>query len=367
MIGGRRAVVTGLGLLAANGNSTEEFFRNLLACRSGVATISLFDASEFKCQIAGEVKNFTPEQFGVASPAKVRRMARHTQFALAAVQMALADAGLTKGFAPAMPVPVIVGVSTSGIDVLEGLADRMSARGPARVAPYTLAFAQPHAVASAIAASLEFDVRTQTISTACQAGLDAIATAAHLVRSGKTDIAIAGGADAAVTPWTCATFSVSGLLSLRNDDPARASRPFDRDRDGGVLAEGSGVVVIESLEHALGRGVEPYLEIKGYGTSVDCNGDDAGTNLYRSMFDAIANAGRRPEDVDYICAHGPSDPTIDRVESAMIKRVLGEARARCVPISSIKGVTGNPLSAAGPLELAACALAIRHGVIPPRV
>ena len=366
MLLNRRAVVTGLGILAPNGKGTEAFWTSLLQARSGIAPITLFDASQLKTRFAGEVKDFDPSSLDSIVPLRARRLARHTQLALAATRMATTDAGLDpKTMEFLSQVPVVIGVSSSGIDVIEGVSERLRERGPHRVGPYGVGYSQPHAVATAMIESLEFRVQSKTISTACQAGLDAIAAAAALIRSGKADLAIAGGADAPITPLTCASFCCSGLLSTRNDEPEKASRPFDRDRDGGVMAEGAGIVILEELTHALARGARPYLEITGYGSSVDPRGEVDASGMARAMTTAILNAGRHPDYVDYTCAHGPSDPTLDRVETAMIKEVFGDRKAYRTPVSSIKGVTGNPLAAAGPFELAACALAMRDGLVPP--
>ena len=185
-----------------------------------------------------------------------------------------------------------------------------------------------------------------------------------MIRSGRADVAIAGGADAPITRTGFTSFAAAGLVSTRDLDPSRASRPFDLDRDSGVISEGSGVVILENLTHALSRGVDPYLEITGYGMNADAHADLPGCGLDETMRMALANAGRRPEDVDYVCAHGPGHPVLDRIETEMIKKTLGK-RAYDIPVSSIKGVTGNPLAAAGPMQLVTCALAFQNGIVPP--
>jgi 3-oxoacyl-[acyl-carrier-protein] synthase II len=207
-------------------------------------------------------------------------------------------------------------------------------------------------------------VAFHTIATACKAGADALLEAAAVIRAGKADIVIAGGADASICATTCAAFSSRQLQSSRNDDPLRASRPFDRDRDGGVLGEGAGIVVVESLTHARARGARVWLEVCGGASYADAFGTPAADGLGTCMELALANARLSGEAIDYICAHGPSDQVIDRVETAMIRKTFGR-RAFRIPVSSIKGVTGNPLAAAGPMELIACALAMRNDLVPP--
>lgn len=359
-----RVVVTGLGALAASGIGLDEFWASLLSCSSGIGSITLFDAAQFPIKIAGEVKEADLARL-IPGSIKPRRHGRHTQLALAAMHMSLADAKLAhEQLAAERRVPVYVGVSTSAIEVIEQGMDQLTWRGPDRVSPYIVGACQPHAVASVLAESLGVETEVLTISNACPAGLDAVAAAATAIRSGRTELAIAGGTDAPVTPLTVASFGATGMVPSWSGDPKKASRPFDRQRCGGIMAEGAGFAVLESLEHALARGARPYIEIAGHGSSVDAPGTEAGAGLEVSMNLALANAHCLPHHVDYVCAHGPSDRVIDRLETACIKTVLGR-HARTIPISSIKGVIGNPLAAAGPLELVACALALRNGIVPP--
>jgi 3-oxoacyl-(acyl-carrier-protein) synthase len=258
----------------------------------------------------------------------------------------------------------MVGVSTSAIEVIERGKDQMVSRGPAKVSSYIVSACQPHAVASALAISLGVETQVETISSACLAGLGAIERAYQMIRQGKQDIALAGGSDAPITPLTVASFGSTGMVPDWRGPPEKASRPFDRDRMGGILAEGCGFIVLENLEHALARGASPGFEIVGTGGSMDLPETESGSGLATSMSMALDNAGCLPDKVDYVCAHGPSDPVIDRVETEAIKAILGE-RAYAVPVSSIKGVTGNPLAAAGPLQLITCGLALRTETIPP--
>ncbi len=359
-----RVVVTGLGVLAPNGIGLDAFWQSLLKCKSGIGLITLFDSTDFPVRIAGEVKDFDIRKF-ISGQVKANRLGRHTQLALAATHFAIRHARLERAVLEACePVPVIIGVSTSAIEVIERGKETMTSHGPSRVSPYIVSACQPHAIASAISESLGISTRATTVSTACPAGLDAISIAVESIRHGRAEIAITGGADAPINPLTVACFGATGLVPKDSSDPEKLSRPFDRDRQGGILAEGAGILILENLEHALARGATPLAEISGYGTSVDAAGSPPASGLADSMSMALANAGCRAETIDYICAHGPSDPVLDKVETSCIKKTFRE-HAYKIPISSIKGVTGNPLAAAGPLELATCAMAIQQSVVPP--
>jgi len=360
----RRAVVTGIGVVAANGIGVPDFWGTMTEGRSGVGPITLFDASKLPNRIAAEVRGFDPKIHMPAS-VKWKRMARHTQFALAALDMAVADAGLGDTMADAVrPVSVTIGVSTSAIEVVEVAVHGVRQGEEDRLRPWLVWASQPHAVSATLAEYLGAQVAFRTVATACKAGADAMLVAAAAIRAGGADIAIAGGADAPITSSTCAAFSAGRMLSGRNDDPQHASRPFDRDRDGGVLGEGAGVVVLESLAHARARGARIWLEICGGASYSDAFGTPAGSGLGACMTLSLANARLSGDAIDYVCAHGPSDAVIDRVETAMIRNTFGRHAYR-IPVSSIKGVTGNPLAAAGPMELIACALAMRDDLIPP--
>lgn len=358
-----RVVVTGMGVLAPNGIGLKAFWNSLVEGRSGISKITRFDPTDFRSRIAGEVKNFEPLDW-IDPKFKPRRMARHTQLAFAAMKMALDDAK----FDPAKqaidhPIPVMLGVSTTAMDILESCWDDLYRRGP-RGVPAGVVECQPQAATQTLTVALGVSARATTISSACPSGLDAIASAAAMIRSGEADFAVAGGTDATITPLSMASFTTAGLSSIRNDDPLHASRPFDRERDSGVISEGAGVVVLEEYSAALARGAVPYLELAGYGTQGD---DFAGGEVFglaHTMRSALASAGRTADEIDYICAYGPGHPALDIVETDMIKRVFG-ALAYRVPISSIKGVTGNALAAAGPMQLVTCALALKHGLIPP--
>jgi 3-oxoacyl-[acyl-carrier-protein] synthase II len=353
-----------MGILAPNGIGLEAFWESLLAGRSGIGPITLFDASDLKSQIAGEVKNFDPSDY-IEPELKPKRMARHTQFAYAAAMMALRDAGLeiSETDLPS-PTPVIIGVSTSAMDIIERGFSDFDRRGPNGVSPITLSALSPQAAANVIADRIGSRARAATVSSACPSGLDAVALAAAMIGSGEAELAIAGGADAPITKYSLAAFIVTGLSSCRNGEPEKASRPFDLERDSGVISEGAGIFVLEELERAQARGAHIYLEISGYARQRDNAPDDPGSGLVEAMKSALANASRTKDEIDYISAYGPGHPVLDAAEVRYIKEVFGE-RAYSIPISSIKGVTGNPLSAGGPLQVAACALSFRDQMIAP--
>ncbi len=359
-----RVVVTGMGVLAANGVGVDAFWDTVSRGVSGIGPITLFDASAFKVHVAGEVKDFHLLQY-LNGGIKPKRYGRHTQFSLVAAKMAVEQAGLElEAFDRKRPLPVAMGVSTSAMEVIESNEDRLRDRGPESVSPYGVSSCQPHATALAVAELLGRSAQPITASSACPAGLDALAIGFELIRSGKHDVVVAGGADAPVTPLAMASFSLAGLAPDFEIPPSRCSRPFDLHRRGGIIAEGAVVMVLENLAHALARGAEPLVEILGYAANGDDAGTESGAGLYDTMALAMANAGLRHDDIDYISAHGPSHPVIDRVETREIKRLFG-TKARTIPVSSIKGVVGNPLAAAGPMQVMATALGMRHGLVPP--
>ena len=365
MLTRNRVVITGLGIVAPNGIGKDDFWNSLLAAKSAIDQITLFAASQHSSRIAGEVKNFDPKVHLEGTEVNARRLARHTQFALAAALMALNDARLTEqDVKPKAALPLVLGVSTSAFDIIEDAMERMMDRGPERVPTHVVHASNPHQAATLVSQYVPLITRALTISSACAAGVDAIGVAADMIRTGKVDVAVCGGTDACVTPLAFAVLAKAGLLSMRNADPEKASRPFDVDRDSGVISEGAGLVILENLDHARGRGVEPYMEITGHSTRLDPDLSVPGSGFYDTMTEALANAGRRASDVSYISAHGPGHPVLDRVETAMIKKVFGKS-AYGVPVSSIKGVIGNPLSAAGALQVISCCLAVRLGIIPP--
>jgi 3-oxoacyl-[acyl-carrier-protein] synthase II len=365
-----RVVITGLGIVAPNGIGKDAFWKTLVLGESGIGPITRFDASRLRSRIAGEVKNFDPNQIPSAVRLKVRRKARHTQFAMAATAMALEDASIEMD--PASPMaspgapllPLFLGLGCSSLEMISDDVTAIHEGGPRHASPYIISEAIPNSVTGAIAQMLGVPTQSFTYSTACAAGLDAVGAAYQWIREGKSDIAIAGGTESQLAMLPMANFDNAGMSSRRNEEPQKASRPFDLTRDSGVLSEGCGVVILENLESAMARGVEPYLEIRGYGNQTDPDPQKPGSGFEHSMRQALSNASWLPTDVDYISAWGPGHPVIDRIETEMIKKVFGKHAYR-LSVSSIKGVIGNPISAAGPLMLAGCSLMFRHGLIPP--
>ncbi|NQU38421.1 MAG: beta-ketoacyl-[acyl-carrier-protein] synthase family protein [Lentisphaerae bacterium] len=349
-----RVVVTGIGVFAANGSTRDAFWDSLMAGRSGVGPVTLFDADEFKCRIAGEVKDFDPHDYIDPILKPKRRMARAAQLAIAASHDAIGDARLTVADLQARDVvPVILGVSTNAMDVL--------GRPPT---PWTAIAAIPHAVTSAIAFGLGFQSRLSTLSNGCASGMDALWQATMEIRQGKTDLILTGSADAALSPYAFKSFEASRTMSLRNETPAKASRPFDRNRDGGVAAEGGAILVLENMEHARARGVPIYAEIVSYGSSADTPASREGSGLSIAMQMAMANAGCGPQEISCVSAHAPSDPHMDRIEVELIKQVLGSHAYR-VPVTSVKGNTGNPMAVGGVLQVIAAALSLHYQTVPP--
>ncbi len=359
-----RVVITGMGVLAPNGTGLKAFWKSLLAGESGIGPITLFDPTGFSSRIAGEVKGFDPNDY-FEPKMKPRRMARHTQLAYAATMLALKDAGLDPDHLHLpSPTPVVVGVSTSALDVIERVFEHVSADRPDRISPFALGASKPQAAANVIAERIGARASASTISSACPSGLDAVATAASMIARGEVELAIAGGADAPVSPLAIASFAASGMSSVRNSDPQTASRPFDLTRDSGVISEGAGIFIMENLECAEARGARSYCEITGFNMQRDTAADQPASGLEQSMRLALSNAGCVPTDIDYISAYGPGHPALDAAEVAVIKKVFGR-HAYEISISSIKGVTGNPLAAAGPFQIISCALSFRDQILPP--
>ena len=359
-----RVVITGMGVLAPNGIGLEAFWESLLAGRSGIGPITFFDASDLRSRIAGEVKNFDPRDY-IEPELKPNRLARHTQLAYAATVMAVRDAGLqiSETDLPS-PTPVVVGVSTSAMDIIEDSISEFGRRGLRGISPTAVGALTPQAAANFIADRIGAHAHATTVSSACPSGLDAVALAAKIIQSGDAELAIAGGADAPITKHTFAAFTATGLSSCRNGEPEKASRPFDLERDSGVISEGAGMFVLENMERAKARGAKIYIEISCYARQRDHAPDAHGSGLVETMRLALANAARTIDDVDYISAYGPGHPVLDAAEVQYIKEVFGK-RAYSIPISSIKGVTGNPLAAGGPLQIAACGLSFRDQVVVP--
>jgi 3-oxoacyl-[acyl-carrier-protein] synthase II len=364
----RRVVVTGLGTLNPLGHDVATTWDALLAGRSGIDRITLFDATAFKTQIAGEVAGFDPvAHFGAKD---ARRMARVTQLGLAAAGQALQMAGLDGGTAGRERMGVLVGSAMGNLDpVFDGQAT-LETRGPDRVSPFFVPMMLADTPAAVI--SIRYGLRGPALSlaTACATATDAIGQAAALIRRGDADVMVAGGTEAAILPLVIAGFGNMGTLSTRNDDPAGASRPFDRTRDGFVMSEGAGILVLEALEHAEGRGATVYGELLGYGATADAyhisSPAEDGEGAVRAMRTALADAGLLPETIGYINAHGTSTQLNDRSETAAIKTAFGP-HAATLPVSSTKSAHGHLLGAAGGLEAIVTLQALATGVLPPTI
>jgi 3-oxoacyl-[acyl-carrier-protein] synthase II len=357
-----------MGAITPIGNDVETFWQNVVAGCSGVGPITLFDASAMKTRIAAEVKGFDPEAWFGRKEA--RRMDRYAQFALAATQQALQDACLDPAQVDRERVGVILGTGIGGIGAMVQGVETLITRGPDRISPLTVPMMLADTAPGLIAIAYGFRGPNMAVVTACASGANAIGEAMRLIRQGDADVVIAGGAEAAILPVAVAAFNAMGAISTRNEEPERASRPFDRTRDGFVMGEGAGILILEGLEHAQARGARVYAEVVGYGTSADAyhitappeNGEGAALAMRR----ALADAGLSPRDIDYINAHGTSTPLNDRSETQAIKAVFGEA-AYNVPISSTKSMIGHLLGAAGAVEAIVCIRAITDGVIPPTI
>ena len=359
-----RVVITGVGVLAATGIGVDSFWKALLEGRSGIRAITAFDASDLTCRIAGEIPGFDPSAH-IGAEFKPVRWGRTSQLAAVAAGEALRSAGLVNGKLPTRErIPVYLGVSTSDTGIIEKQVLRISQRGGRSASPMTAISSLPQAAAGAIVRALGLNANAITFSTGCPAGLDAIGHAMDQIQDGHADVALAGGSDAPITMLTVATFCAGGGVSCNNEHPQEASRPYDLRRDGGVVAEGASVVVLENCAHALARGARIFAEIVSYGAATDSDAGLPGCGLEWSMRLALMNAGMLPSDVDYVCGHGPSDPLLDAVEVDMVKRCLG-GQAYKVALSSIKGSIGNPLAAAGGCQLVSSALSLVDGIIPP--
>lgn len=364
----RRVVITGMGAITPLGEGIRDYWEALKAGRSGIDKITSFDTTGYSSRIGGEVRGFEPTSYLDRKDA--RRMDRFTQFAAAAARMAIEDAGLEMEREDPHRVGVAVGTGIGGIGTLMEQAEVLREKGPDRVSPFFVPMMIANMAAGQVAILFGAKGPNTTVVTACASGNNAIGDAMRIIQRGEAEVMICGGSEAAFVPLAMAGFCTMKALSTRNDEPARACRPFDRERDGFVMGEGAGMLVLESLEHARSRGARIYAEMAGYGMTADAFHITApspeGEGGARSMLRALEDAGLPPSAVDYINAHGTSTPHNDRMETMAIKNVFGE-HARKVAISSTKSMTGHLLGAAGAVELIACVLAINEGVIPPTI
>ena len=364
----RRVVVTGIGVIAPNGVGIENFWNSLVRGRSGVRKISHFDASSYPSQVAAEVSDFDPTNY--INPKSARRMDRFAQFAVACAGMALEDAQVEVSDKNSDRIGIALGSALGGIPSAEEQHSIFIERGLKRVDPLLAIKIFPGGATSQV--SIEFGIRghSNTIGGACSAGTDNVGYAFYAIKNNLADVMIAGGVEAPIVPLTFGAFCLIGALSTRNGDPTRASRPFDRERDGFVMGEGAGVIVLESLDHALERNVHIYAEVLGYGTTNDAyhmvqplpTGDQA----IKSIQLALQDASIRATDIDHINAHGSSTPLNDKIETKIIKQIFGEYAYK-IPISANKSMTGHALGAAGAIELVASVLTIKNQFIPPTI
>lgn len=364
----RRVVVTGLGIVSPVGNTVSEAWTNLTAGRSGIRTISKFDASQMPCQIAGEVHNLDVNHY--LNPKEVRRMDTFIHFGLIAAIQAIQDAGLKEHPVDAERQGVCIGSGIGGLPMITETHNAYLEGGVRKISPFFI----PGSIINMISGNLSimYGLKGPNLSlvTACTTGNHSIGDAARIIEYGDADVMIAGGAESAINDLGIGGFCAARALSTRNDNPTKASRPWDKDRDGFIMGEGAGVLVLEELEHAKARGAKIYCELTGYGMSADAHHITAppedGDGARRSMINAMKNAMINPDQVDYINAHGTSTPLGDLGETTAVKRALGN-HANKVAISSTKSMTGHLLGAAGGIEAVFSVLAIHHNVVPPTI
>ncbi|TET39767.1 MAG: beta-ketoacyl-[acyl-carrier-protein] synthase II [Elusimicrobia bacterium] len=365
---GRRVVITGYGVISPIGIGADDFWNSLVSGKSGISRISTFDTSQFSTQIGAEIKNFQPEKY--IDKKKIRKMDRFSQLAFAAAKIAIEDAKLDMKKEDPFRVGVIVGSGIGGLSTVAAEHKVLLEKGPRRVSPFMIPMLITNIAAGEIAIAHNIKGPNYSLSSACATSNHTIGDALRLIHYGDADVIIAGGSEAAVTPLGLAGFCSARALSTRNDDPEHASRPFDKERDGFVMGEGAGIVILELLEHALSRGVTIRAELIGYGATNDAYHITApspdGQSAARAMSNALADGGVKPEEVDYINAHGTSTPLNDKVETFAIKKVFGDYAYK-IPISSSKSMIGHLLGAAGVVELIATILSMEKEMLPPTI
>lgn len=364
----RRVAVTGLGVISPIGNDKDTFWNNVKKGVCGIDRVTRFDASEYACQVAGEVKDFDADEY--MDKKEARRMDRYTHFAVAAAKMALEDSALELDKTDLCRVGVITGSGIGGIETFESQLKTFLEKGPGRVSPFFIPMMISNIAAAQIAIMTGAKGANFNITSACASGTNAIGEAFRMIKYGGCDVMFAGGVEAAVTPMSFAGFCNMKALTTRNDDPSRASIPFDAERDGFVMGEGGGILILEELEHAKARGAHIYCEMVGYGATDDAYHITApspdGEGGARAMRIAVDEAAVDVSDVDYINAHGTSTPYNDKFETAAIKKVFGE-HAKTLAVSSTKSMTGHLLGGAGGVEGVICALALEEGFIPATI
>jgi len=364
----RRVAVTGIGVISPIGIGKEKYFQSLKEGKCGVDYITRFDTENFDTKIAAEVKDFEPTEY--IDKKECRRMDRFTQFAIAAAKMAAEDSGFNSESIDSNRFGVCIGSGIGGMETMETQYNILREKGPGRVSPFMIPMMISNIAAGNISIELNAKGPNTTVVTACASATNAIGEAFRTIQRGDAEIMVTGGTEASITPLSLAGFCSMKALSTRNDDPKTASRPFDKDRDGFVMGEGAGMLIIEDLEHAEKRGARIYGEIVGYGASGDAYHITApapdADGAYRAMLMAVKDAGMEAYELDYINAHGTSTSLNDKLETLAIKRLLGK-NAGNVAVSSTKSMTGHLLGAAGAIEAIACIMAINEGIIPPTI
>lgn len=367
----RRVVITGMGVVTPIGNDLKTFWRNLIAGVSGISRITAFDVSDYDCKIAGEVRGYDPVPF-FNNAKDARRSDRYTQLMMGAAKMAMADCGIDLETENRERFGCMLSSGIGGLSTLETQHTQLMTKGPRRVSPFMIPMMISNMSSGLVSMDLGLQGPNMCHVSACATANNAIGEAWRIIKFGDADVFLAGGSEASVVSLGISGFDAMKALSNRNDDPERASRPFDRDRDGFILSEGAGVLVVEELEHAKKRGARIYCELSGYGLSADAYHMTSplpeGTGAARCMEMALKHAGVRPEEVDYINAHGTSTGIGDVCETKAIKRLFGEhAKPGGLMVSSTKSMIGHTLGAAGAIEMAACVLAMRDGIVPPTI
>lgn len=364
----KRVVITGLGIISPIGIGKSEFWESLIKGKSGIANITRFDTEDFSTTIAAEVKNFIPEEYIDKKEAK--KMDKFTQYAVAASKLAIEDAEIDLDKNCKDRFGVIIGSGIGGLETFEVQHKKLLEKGPRRVSPFFIPMMIGNMAAGQISIMLGAKGVNETIVTACASSTNAIGDAFKVIQRGDSDIIVTGGTEASITPMALAGFSSMKALSTNNSEPSKASRPFDKNRDGFIMGEGAGIVVLEELQHAINRGANIYGEVIGYGSTSDAyhitTPSEGGEGASRAMMMAINDANIKPEDVDYINAHGTSTLYNDMLETAAIKDVFKE-HAYNIKVSSTKSMTGHLLGAAGGIEACVCSLAITNGYIPPTI
>src|SRR3989338_10090892 len=364
----RRVVITGVGVIASNGIGKKAFWEAIKTGKSGVSMITSFDASKFTTHFAGEIKDFKPEEYVLAK--NLRRMDRTSQLAVAAAKMAVQDANLDPRSNGRERTGVMIGTAMAGHGYIMKHYEEFLKTGPSRVSPFIALASFPDACASQVSIELGVTGPSFSIATACSSASDAIGYAWEAIRSRTVDFIIMGGAEAGIYPGCLAAFCAARALSQRNEEPEKACRPFNIDRDGFVLGEGAGILVLEEYEHARQRGAHIYAEILGHGMTCDAyhmtNPEPEGREAVRAMQLALTSAGVSIDEIDYINAHGTSTPLNDKTETMVIRKVFGK-RAYKIPISATKSMVGHLIGAAGSVELIATILSMEHDMIPPTI